>query len=112
LVTVVAFCLPFPFVQTPVQLTIGRIALGLFAVGAQPALARLTRDLAPPGMVARALGFGNALFLLGNGLAPVLAGIIGPWMGLRAYFGLNVALALAALLLWTRRRAPEAEAAR
>ncbi len=81
------------------------MALGLFAVGAQPALARLTRDLAPPGMVARALGFGNALFLLGNGMAPVLAGIIGPWLGLRAYFGFNLLLVLAGWLLWARREA-------
>jgi MFS family permease len=103
LLTALLFSLPFPFVQTPAQLALSRAALGLFAVGAQPALARLTRDLAPPGMVARALGFGNALFLLGNGTAPLLAGIIGPWLGLRAYFGLNVMMVLAGLLLWTRR---------
>ncbi|HEX7928470.1 MAG TPA: MFS transporter, partial [bacterium] len=107
LVAALVFSLPFPFVQSPVQLTLGRIGLGLFAVGAAPALARLTRDLAPPGTVARALGFGNALFLLGNGMAPVVAGIIGPWLGLRAYFGYNVLLALAGLLLWIRRRPPE-----
>lgn len=105
LFTALVFSLPFPFVQTPAQLALSRTALGLFAVGAQPALARLTRDLAPPGMVARALGFGNALFLLGNGTAPVLAGVIGPWLGLRAYFGLNVLIVLAGLVFWTRRPA-------
>jgi MFS family permease len=96
--------LPFPFVTSPLQLALGRMALGLFVVGMQPALARLTRDLAPPGMVARALGFSNALFLLGNGAAPVLAGLIGPWLGLRAYFGVNLLMVLAGLLLWARRR--------
>jgi hypothetical protein len=91
--------LPFPFVTSPLQLALGR-----FAVGAQPTLARLTRDLAPPGRVARALGIGNALFLMRNGTAPVLAGLIGPWLGLRAYFGFNLLMIFAGFVLWARRR--------
>jgi MFS family permease len=105
LVAALVCSVPFPLVETPLQLTLARAALGVFAVGAQPALARLTRDLAPHGMVARALGFGNALFLLGNGVAPVLAGIIGPWLGMRAYFATNLLLAAAGLWLWLRRPA-------
>jgi hypothetical protein len=36
------------------------------------------------------------------GLAPFAAGLIGPALGLRAYFALTIALMLGGLVLWTR----------
>ena len=63
---------------------------------------RLIKERAPEGMDARALSFGTSLYMLGHGGAPVLAGIVGPLLGLRAYFGLNVLLLAAGLALWLR----------
>jgi hypothetical protein len=40
------------------------------------------------------------MYMLGHGGAPVLAGIVGPLLGLRAYFGLNVLLLAVGLGLW------------
>lgn len=37
------------------------------------------------------------------GLAPFCAGLIGPVLGLRAYFALTSALMLGGLALWLRR---------
>jgi hypothetical protein len=34
----------------------------------------------------------------------VLAGLIGPWLGLRAYFGFNLLMIFAGFVLWARRR--------
>ena len=36
------------------------------------------------------------------GLAPFCAGLIAPALGLRAYFGLTIALTVAGLALWLR----------
>jgi len=93
----------FPFVRNPLELTGARLLLGLFAVGIQPAAVRLIKGWAPAGMDARTLALGTALQMLGNGAAPFIAGLIGPWLGLRAYFAFNALMLLTALLLWWRR---------
>ncbi len=95
--------LPFPFVQSPLQLTGARAALGVLAVGIQPAVLRQVKEFAPAGMDARALALSTSLQMLGNGGGPLLAGLIGPWLGLRAYFGLNAALLAVGAGLWMWR---------
>jgi DHA1 family multidrug resistance protein-like MFS transporter len=90
----------FPFVGGPLELTLARLVLGALAVGTHPATLRLMKEHAPTGMDARVLAFGTSLSMLGNGGAPVLAGLLGPWLGLRAYFGVNAALLLFALGWW------------
>ncbi|HEX7926922.1 MAG TPA: MFS transporter, partial [bacterium] len=86
-------------VSDPLQLTAARFALGALAIGTQPAMLRLMKSAAPPGMDARVLAFGTAGSMLGNGGAPMLAGAMAPWVGLRVYF-LVVALLLLASLAW------------
>jgi DHA1 family multidrug resistance protein-like MFS transporter len=92
-----------PFVQSPLQLTLARVVLGLCAVGIQPAVVQLMKGWSPPGMDARTLALGTALAMLGNGAGPVLAGVIGPWLGLRAYFACTALLLLVGLVLWVTR---------
>jgi MFS transporter, DHA1 family, multidrug resistance protein len=93
----------FPFVQSPLQLTVARVILGACAVGIQPAAIHLIRTWSPPGMDARSLALGTALAMLGNGAAPLAAGIIGPLLGLRAHFGFIALLLVAGLLVWVTR---------
>lgn len=90
----------FPFVLDPLQLTGARIVLGLCAAGIPAAAVTLIKQWSPVGMDARSLSLGTALAMLGNGAAPMLAGIIGPWAGLRTHFAVIAGLLLAGLLLW------------
>jgi MFS transporter, DHA1 family, multidrug resistance protein len=96
----------FPFVQTPLQLTLARLVLGACAVGIQPAAVHLIRTWSPTGMDARTLALGTALGMLGNGATPLAAGLIGPLLGLRAHFGFIALLLLGGLLLWVLRGLP------
>jgi DHA1 family multidrug resistance protein-like MFS transporter len=100
LLLALACALPVPWLTSPLQLTIARAAIGVFGAGIMPAVVRLIKERAPPGMDARALAFGTSMYMLGHGGAPVLAGIVGPLLGLRAYFGLNVLLLAVGLALW------------
>ncbi|HKI96835.1 MAG TPA: MFS transporter [bacterium] len=93
----------FPFVQSPLQLTLARLVLGVCAVGIQPATVTLIKMWSPPGMDARTLALGTALAMLGNGVAPFMAGLIGPLLGLRAHFGFVALLLLVGLLVWLTR---------
>jgi DHA1 family multidrug resistance protein-like MFS transporter len=95
--------LPLMFVQTPLQLTVSRVAFGLAAAAMVPAIIRLLKDYAPKGMDARAISYASSFQLIAMGIAPFLAGMIGPWLGLRAYFLVVVLLTLSALVLWLRR---------
>jgi MFS family permease len=49
-------------------------------------------------VLAYAAGFGS----LGMGIGPFVAGQIGPWLGLRAFFALNSLLLFVLLALWWR----------
>ena len=98
--------LPVPLLSNPLQLAVARGALGLLGAGIMPAIVRLTKERAPAGMDARALAFGTSLYMLGHGGAPVLAGVVGPLLGLRAYFAGNVLLLLTGLVLWLVSFAP------
>ena len=93
--------LPLPFVQNTWQLTAVRMIFGFFAVVIQPAVVRLIRGRAPHGMEARALPFGIAFQMLGNGGAPMLAGLVSPLIGLRGFFVINSLALLSGFLLWT-----------
>ncbi|HEX9844216.1 MAG TPA: MFS transporter [bacterium] len=98
--------LPVPLLSNPLQLAVARGALGLLGAGIMPAIVRLTKERAPAGMDARALAFGTSLYMLGHGGAPVLAGVVGPLLGLRAYFAGNVLMLLTGLVLWLVSFAP------
>jgi len=101
---------PLLFLQTPLQLVLARAAFGLSAAAMQPAIVRLLKEHAPPGMDARAIAYATSFHFIAMGIAPFCAGLIAPALGLRAYFALVIALTVAGLVLWMRHgrwRSPE-----
>jgi len=94
--------LPLLVLQTPLQLVLARVAFGLTSAGMQTAIFQLLRIHAPPGMDARALSYVTAFQFLAMGMAPFIAGLVGPLLGLRAYFAITTALMLGGLVLWLR----------
>ena len=95
--------LPLLFLDSPLQLVLARVAFGISAAAMQPAIIMLLRKHAPVGMDARAWSDATSFQYIAMGLAPFCAGLIGPALGLRAYFGLTVVLTLGGLALWLRR---------
>jgi MFS transporter, DHA1 family, multidrug resistance protein len=98
--------LPLLALETPLQLVIARVAFGLGAAGMQPAIMRLLKDHAPKGMDARAIAYAASFQFMAMGLAPFSAGLIGPMLGLRAYFALTIVFTLIGLALWLRGGRP------
>jgi MFS family permease len=94
--------LPLLVLQTPLQLVLARVAFGLTAAGMPTAIFALLRIYAPPGMDARAISYATAFHFFGMGLAPFVAGLIAPTLGMRTYFGLTIVLMLGGLVLWRR----------
>lgn len=94
--------LPLLFLQTPLQLVLTRVAFGLTATAMLPALVSLLKDNAPRGMDARAISYATSFQFIAMGLAPFGAGMIGPLLGLRTYFGVTIALTAIGLFLWLR----------
>jgi MFS family permease len=93
---------PLLFVETPLQLVIARVAFGIGAAAMQPAIVRLLKEHAPKGMDARAISYGSSFQFMAMGLAPFIAGLIGPALGLRVYFALTIVLTVAGVVLWVR----------
>lgn len=93
---------PLPFLQTPLQLVLARLAFGVTSGAMLPAVIQLLRTHAPAGMDARAISYSSSFQCIGMGLIPFGAGLIGPLMGLRVYFALCTALTLAGLVLYLR----------
>lgn len=93
---------PLLILETPLQLVVARVAFGLTAAAMSPAIFQLLRVHAPKGMDARAISYAGAFQFLGMGLAPFIAGIIGPLFGLRAYFAFTIVLMVAGFVLWRR----------
>jgi DHA1 family multidrug resistance protein-like MFS transporter len=94
--------LPLLILQTPLELVLARIAFGLTSAGMQASIIYLLRLESPPGMDARTLSYATAFQFFGMGIAPFLAGLIGPVAGLRAYFALIIVLMAIGLALWQR----------
>jgi MFS family permease len=53
-------------------------------------------------MEARTLSYGTAIQQLGSATAPLIAGLLAPYLGLRGFFGLASVLLLIAWALWWR----------
>jgi len=94
--------IPLLFLQTPLQLVIARAAFGIGAAAMQPAIVRLIKAHAPHGMDARAISYMASFQFIAMGLAPFVAGLLGPVFGLRMYFALLIVLAASGLVLWMR----------
>jgi MFS family permease len=102
--------LPIAWVDSIPQLAAARFAMGILAAGFGPAAMTLVRAHAPRGMEGRVLSYAAAFSLLGIGAGPFVAGQVGPWLGLRAFFLLNSLLLLALLAAWWRACRPPAPA--
>ncbi len=96
--------IPLLVLQTPLQLVLARVACGLAASGMMPAILRLLKERAPRRMDARAISYATSFGFIASGLAPFCAGLIGPALGLRAYFALTIVCTLAGVIMWVRRR--------
>jgi MFS family permease len=103
---------PLLFLQTPLQLVLARAAFGLSAAAMQPSIIRLLKKHSPAGMDARAISYGASFQFIAMGLAPFCAGLIGPVLGLRAYFALTIVLTTAGLALWLHSGRPVRAATR
>jgi MFS family permease len=51
-------------------------------------------------MEARTLSYGTAIQQLGSAVAPLIAGLIAPYLGLRGFFWLASAMIFLGLALW------------
>jgi MFS family permease len=92
-----------PLVRDPLELTLARMLFALFVSGLPPTLIRMIRERAPQGMEARTLSYGTALQQIGAASAPLIAGILAPYLGLRGFFWLCSGLILLGWILWRRR---------
>jgi MFS family permease len=95
-----------PLVRDPLELTVARIVFAVFVSGLPPALIHLIKECSPRGMEARALSYGTALQQLGNASAPLVAGVLAPYIGLRGFFWVCAALIAIGWIWWvlhTRR---------
>ncbi|RPI42944.1 MAG: MFS transporter [Betaproteobacteria bacterium] len=91
-----------PLVRNPLDLLIARILFALFVSGLPPTLIRMIRDRAPKGMEARTLSYGTAIQQIGSATAPLVAGLLAPYLGLRGYFALASGLIGVGWALWRK----------
>lgn len=91
-----------PLVRDPLELTAARMLFAVFISGLPPALIHVIKERSPRGMEARTLSYGTALQHMGNATAPLIAGLIAPYVGLRGFFWLSTALLAIGWILWVR----------
>ena len=89
-------------VRNPLELALARLLFALFIAGFPPTLIRMVRDRAPHGMEGRTLSYGTAIQQLGSATAPLIAGALAPFVGLRGFFCLASGLILLGWILWLR----------
>lgn len=91
-----------PFARNPLDLLVTRIVFALFVSGLPPTLIRMIRDRAPQGMEARTLSYGTAIQQMGSATAPLIAGLLAPYLGLRGYFTLASIMIGMGWVLWRK----------
>ena len=74
-----------------------------FVSGLPPTLIHMIKDRAPQGMEARTLAYGTAVQQMGSATAPLIAGVLAPYLGLRGFFWLCSGLLVAGWLVWIRQ---------
>jgi DHA1 family multidrug resistance protein-like MFS transporter len=92
-----------PLVRNPLELAAARMLFAVFVSGLPPTLIRMIKDRAPQGMEARTLSYGTALQQMGSAAAPLIAGLLAPYLGLRGFFWLCSGLIVLGWALWKRR---------
>ena len=99
-----------PLSRDPLELTVARVLFASFVSGLPPALIRMIKDRAPQGMEARTLSYGTSIQQLGSAVAPLIAGLLTPWLGLSGFFWMCSAMLIVGWVLW--RQYPRASSAR
>jgi MFS family permease len=89
-------------VRDPLELTVARILFAVFISGLPAAPIHLIKEHAPKGMEARTLSYGTALQQMGSASAPLIAGVLAPYVGLRGFFWLCTALLVIGWIWWVR----------
>lgn len=92
-----------PLVRNPLELTLARMLFAAFVSGLPPTLIHMIKDRAPQGMEARTLAYGTAVQQMGSATAPLIAGVLAPYLGLRGFFWLCSGLLVAGWLVWIRQ---------
>jgi MFS family permease len=92
-----------PLARDPLELTVARVLFAGFVSGLPPILIRMIQERAPQGMEARALAYGTSIQQMGGGVAPLIAGLLAPYLGLSGFFWVCSAMLIAGWVLWRRR---------
>ncbi|HEX2830788.1 MAG TPA: MFS transporter [Burkholderiales bacterium] len=92
-----------PLARDPLELTLARVVFAIFVSGLPPVLIRMIKDRAPPGMEGRTLAYGTSLQQAGSAVAPLIGGLLAPYLGLRGFFWLCSGLLIVGWALWRRR---------
>lgn len=100
---------PQAFVTNAWQLLVLRLGLGIFMGCIIPMTNAIIGGLAPPETKGSIFGFTSAAIFLGNFTGPLVGGLLGASLGLRAIFLFTAALLLGNCL-WTLRSVPAGEA--
>ena len=75
----------------------------VFVSGLPPILIRMIQERAPQGMEARALAYGTSIQQMGSAIAPLVAGLVAPYLGLSGFFWACSVMLIAGWVLWRRR---------
>jgi DHA1 family multidrug resistance protein-like MFS transporter len=84
-----------PLARDPLELTVARVLFASFVSGLPPTLIRMIKDRAPQGMEARTLAYGTSIQQMGSAVAPLIAGLLAPYLGLRGFFVVCSAMLIA-----------------
>jgi len=93
-----------PLARDPLELTVARVLFASFASGLPPTLIRMIKDRAPQGMEARTLAYGTSIQQMGSAVAPLIAGLLTPYLGLHGFFWVCSAMLIVGWMLWRKAR--------
>ncbi len=99
--------IPQIFAANVVQFGILRFIFGVFMAGVLPAANATIAAAVSPEFRGRAFGISNSFNMMGNAIGPLVGGVIGTWLGIRAVFlTTGVMMLLTALWVKTILKAP------